>query len=141
MIVICGEYNSGKTHKVVELLDFSKQILYFSLDFDKRIKAIELKLPNIRVEGFYRKPCLNDLESIILQYGGFLSNKLNTIVIDPINYLNFDKKSIKYKLSKIKELENKYNNQFNIIITLNKLHHFEMEDIEISDYDSFFTIS
>lgn len=139
MIVICGEYNSGKTYKVIDLLDFSKKILYFSLDFDKRIKEIELKLPNIRVEGFYRKPCLNDLESIILQYGGFLTNKLSTVVIDPINYINFDEKTIKYKLSKIKELENKYNNKFEIIVTLNKLHHFDIENVE-SDYN-FLTIS
>jgi len=139
MIVICGEYNSGKTYKVIDLLDFSKKILYFSLDLDKRIKEIELKLPNIRVEGFYRKPCLNDLESIILQYGGFLTNKLKTVVIDPINCIHFDEKSIKYKLSKIKELENKYNNKFEIIVTLNKLHHFDIENVE-SDYN-FLTIS
>lgn len=136
MIVIYGESNSGKTDKSISLLDFSKKILYFSLDFDKKVKEIELKLPNIRVEAFYkRKVYLSDIESIIIEYGGVISNYLSYVVIDPINFIKFDNKSIKYKLSKIKEIEDKYKNKFEIIVTINKLIHFELEDIEDDLYE------
>lgn len=110
MIVIHGERNSGKSSKVFNLIDKSKKTLYFALDFDKRIKSIELKNKNIQVTAFPNKSThLDDLEYEILNHGGLLNNNLSYVVIDPINFLKYDKKNLFNFLLELLELEKEYN--------------------------------
>ena len=53
MIVIHGETNSGKSNKALRLLNKDQKTLYFALDFDKRIKSLELTNKKIQVETLH----------------------------------------------------------------------------------------
>lgn len=133
MIVIHGESNSGKSTKALSLINKYKKTLYFALDFDKRIKVVELTNKNIQVTAFpNRITHLADLESEILNHGGLLNNRLSYVVIDPINILNDDKKDIFGFLLKLEKLEKEYN-KFEIIAVLNTLYHFEISN-KITSY-------
>lgn len=124
MIVIHGNYKSGKSNTAFSLLDKSKKILYFALDFDKRIKSIELYNKNIQVTAFPKGTFISDIEWEILNHGGLYQNKLSYVVIDPINFLK-DKNSLEENLLLLSNLEKEYN-KFKLIVTLNTLYHFEI---------------
>jgi len=124
MIIIHGELSSGKSSKAINLIDMSKKSLYFALDFDKRIKSIELLNKNIQVTAFINGACLPVIETEILNNGGLYQNKLDYVVIDPINFLLKDL-SIVELIVKLKKLEEEYN-KFKLVVTLNTLHHFEL---------------
>jgi adenylyl- and sulfurtransferase ThiI len=104
----------------------SKKSLYFALDFDKRIKSIELLNKNIQVMAFVNGSNLPLIESEILNNGGLYQNKLDYVVIDPINFLLKDLNIIEL-IIKLKKLEEEYN-KFKLIVTINTLHHFELRE-------------
>lgn len=124
MIIIHGELASGKSSKAINLIDMSKKSLYFALDFDKRIKSIELLNKNIQVTAFVNGARLPFIEAEILNNGGLYQNKLDYVVIDPINFLLKDL-SIVELIVKLKKLEEEYK-KFKLVVTLNTLHHFEL---------------
>jgi hypothetical protein len=128
MVIIHGESRSGKSSKVLNLIDKSKKTLYFALDFDKAIRGVEIYNKNIQVIAFpNRETYLSDLESEILNHGGLLKNDLSYVVIDPINFLKDDKKNLLEFLLKLEKIEKAYN-KFQIIATINTLHHFEISN-------------
>ena len=127
MVVIHGESQSGKSKKVLSLIDQTKKCLYFALDFDKNIKSLELNNKNLQVTAYPKGSFLVDLEYEILNHGGLFKNKLSYVVIDTINFLKDDKKNLPKFLSRLKRLEKEYN-KFEIIAVINTLHHFELEN-------------
>lgn len=128
MVVIYGESNSGKSTKVIKILDPSKKCLYFALDFDKNIKKLELSNKNIQVTAYPKGSFLVDLEYEILNHGGLYGNKLSYVVIDPINFLiNSKKKKLIELLIDLVELEKEYN-KFELIVVVNTLRHFRMSE-------------
>jgi hypothetical protein len=128
MVVIYGESNSGKSTKVIKILDPSKKCLYFALDFDKNIKKLELSNKNIQVTAYPKGSFLVDLEYEILNHGGLYGNKLSYVVIDPINFLiDCKKKKLIELLIDLVELEKEYN-KFELIVVVNTLRHFRMSE-------------
>jgi hypothetical protein len=138
MVVIYGESNSGKSTKVIKILDPSKKCLYFALDFDKNIKKLELSNKNIQVTAYPKGSFLVDLEYEILNHGGLYrkfiekelgkGNKLSYVVIDPINFLiDSKKKKLIELLIDLVELEKEYN-KFELIVVVNTLRHFRMSE-------------
>lgn len=126
MVIVYGESSSGKSTKVLNMLDPDKKVLYFALDFDRRIKSLELRNPNLQVTAYpNRKTYLSDITSEILNHGGFYNNKLSFVVIDPINLLSDNKKNLLEFILKIKELEKQFN-KFEMIAVLNKLALFSL---------------
>lgn len=126
MVVIYGESNSGKSQKALSLLDKKKKSLYFALDFDKKIKSLEIDNKNLQVTAYPRShSSLVDIEYEILNHGGLFNNKLSYVVIDTINFLNDDKKDLTKFLRRLKKLEKEYK-KFEIIAVINKLHHFDL---------------
>jgi hypothetical protein len=131
MVVIHGESSSGKSSKVLSLIDQSKKCLYFALDFDKNIKNLELENKNLQVTAYPKGSFLVDLEYEILNHGGLFKNRLSYVVIDTINFLKDEKKDLSKLLSRLKRLEKEYN-KFEIIAVINTLHHFELKnDVQI----------
>lgn len=132
MILIHGNSKAGKSSVALSLIDKSKRILYFALDFDKRIKSLEISNKNIQVTAFPRGTFITDIEFEILNHGGLYKNNLSFVVIDPINYLRDSSTPIE-NIKKLIELEKEYN-KFKLIATINTLHHFELNP-EISKLD------
>jgi hypothetical protein len=128
MVVIYGESNSGKSTKVIKLLNPSKKSLYFALDFDKNIKKLEISNKNLQVTAYPKGSSLIDLEFEILNHGGLYGNKLSYVIIDPINFLiDNKKKGLVELLINLIKLEKEYN-KFELIVVVNTLHHFEMSE-------------
>jgi hypothetical protein len=132
MVIIHGESQSGKSRKVLSLIDQTKKCLYFALDFDKNIKSLELNKKNLQVTAYPKGSFLVDLEYEILNHGGLFKNRLSYVVIDTINFLkDDDKKNLPKLLSRLKRIEKEYN-KFEIIAVINTLHHFELKnDVQI----------
>ena len=124
MIIIHGDSKSGKSNLALSLIDKSKKTLYFALDFDKRIKSLELNNKNIQVTAFPRGTFLTDIEFEILNHGGLFQNKLSYVVIDTINFLK-DKKSFEEIIKNCLNIEKEYN-KFEVILVLNTLYHFDL---------------
>lgn len=124
MILIHGNQKSGKSNTAFSLIDKSKKTLYFALDFDKRIKSLEISNKNIQVTAFPKGTFLSDIEFEILNHGGLFQNELSYVVIDPINFVK-DDVSLSNFLNKLIELEKEYN-KFKVIATINTLYHFEL---------------
>jgi hypothetical protein len=135
MILIHGNSSTGKSHTVFSKIDNSKKVLYFALDFDKRIKALELKNKNLQVTAFPKGTFLSDIEFEILNHGGLFQNYLSYVVIDPINFL-MDDLSLEKLIKKLSKIEKEYN-KFKLILTINTLYHFELnsEILKIKDLE------
>lgn len=127
MVIIHGETSSGKSNLALSLLNKSEKTLYFALDFDKRIKSLELNNKNIQVTAFPRGTYLADIEYEILNHGGLFQNRLSYVVIDPINFIK-NENSIPEIILKLLKLEKEYN-KFKLIVVINTLYHFGLNSI------------
>lgn len=124
MTIIEGVSNSGKSTCLVDIIKNKKKSMFFMLDIDEPL-INTLKSNDIQYQII--KNCfLMDIKYRILEKGGLLSNTLDYVVIDSLNFIS-DKKGytekIKYLLDVEKDFKLKIITSINVLNRLDKISH------------------